>query len=281
MVTGTQTLINGRPETTIDVSDRGFQFGDGVFTTLLIEDGIPLFASEHLDRLDRDAKTLKLPAPDRRLLSHDIARLASGCSSGILKIHWTRGSGGRGYLPAEHLSPTRALILRSADPISRKLPSPLRLRWAEMRLGINPLLAGAKHMNRLEQILARLEWNDPEIDEALLLDSEGFVVEGVSTNLFLVQGSSVVTPLLDRAGVRGIMRDLLIKMALASGYAVREERVRPDGVDRADAVVLTNSVRGICPVASLGGRDFQSQAFAAQMHACYLDELVRTRREWQ
>ena len=281
MVTGTQTLINGRPETTIDVSDRGFQFGDGVFTTLLIQDGIPLFAREHLDRLDRDAKTLNLPAPDRRVLSHEMARLASACANGILKIHWTRGSGGRGYLPAEHLSPTRALILRSASLNSEIAPPPMRVRWATMRLGINPLLAGAKHMNRLEQILARLEWNDPEIDEALLLDSEGFVVEGVSTNLFLVQGSSVVTPLLDRAGVRGVMRDLLIKMALASGYAVREERVRPDLLDCADAVVLTNSVRGICPVASIDGRCFESQAFAVQMHARYLDELVRTRREWQ
>ena len=281
MVTGTQTLINGRPETTIDLSDRGFQFGDGVFTTLLIQDGIPLFAREHLDRLDRDAQTLKLPSPDRQILRDEIAQLASGCPSGILKIQWTRGCGGRGYLPAEHLLPTRALILRSADPISEKVPSPLRVRWAEMRLGINPLLAGAKHMNRLEQILARLEWNDPEIDEALLLDSEGFVVEGVSTNLFLVQGASVVTPLLDRAGVRGVMRDLLIKIVRASGYTLREERVRPDLVDSADAVVLTNSVRGICPVASIEGRYFESQGFATQMHACYLDEVLRTRREWQ
>ncbi len=280
MVTGSQALINGRPETTIDLSDRGFQFGDGVFTTLLIQDGIPLFAREHLDRLDRDAKTLRLPSPEREVLSHEIAQLASGCASGILKIHWTRGSGGRGYLPAENLSPTRALILRPAEPFCEKLPAPLRLRWAAMRLGINPVLAGAKHMNRLEQVLARLEWNDPEIDESLLKDSEGFVVEGISTNLFLLQGSSLVTPLLDRAGVKGVVRELLIKMALASGYSVREERVRPESIINAEALLLTNSVRGICPVASLEGHLFESQAFATQMHACYLQELVRTRREW-
>lgn len=280
MVTVSQALINGRPEATIDLSDRGFQFGDGVFTTLLIQDGIPLFAKEHLDRLDRDAKTLRLPPPDRETLCREMAQMVSGCPSGILKIHWTRGSGGRGYLPPESLSASRALILRSADPLSEKPPAPLRLRWSEMRLGINPSLAGAKHMNRLEQVLARLEWNDPDIDESLLLDSDGFVVEGVSTNLFLLQGSSLVTPLLDRAGVRGVMRDLLIKMATASGYSVREERVRPEALDRAEALVLTNSVRGICPVASLEGRPYENHAFARQMHDGYLRELSRTRRDW-
>ena len=149
-----------------------------------------------------------------------------------------------------------------------------------MRLGMNPVLAGAKHLNRLEQVLARLEWSDPEIDESLLLDTEGFVVEGVSTNVFLLQGNAVVTPLLDRAGVRGVMRDLLIQMASASGYSVREERVRPEFLKSADALVLTNSVRGICPVASLDGRSFDSQAFAREMHERYLQELTRTRREW-
>lgn len=280
MVTGSQALINGRPETTIDLADRGFQFGDGVFTTLLIQDGIPLFAREHLDRLDRDAKTLKLPIPDRDILRKEIAQLSNGCPSGILKIHWTRGAGGRGYLPPEHLSPTRALILRPREPSTENLPAPSRVRWAEMRLGINPLLAGAKHMNRLEQVLARLESHDPGVDESLLLDSEGFVVEGISTNLFLLEGSSVVTPLVDRAGVKGIVRGLLIKMATAAGYSVREERVRPEAVTRAEALLLTNSVRGICPVASLEGHHFESQAFAAQMHACYLQEMGRTRREW-
>jgi 4-amino-4-deoxychorismate lyase len=280
MVTGNLILVNGRPGTAIELSDRGFQFGDGVFTTLLIQDGIPLFAREHLDRLERDAKTLRLPSPDREILTREITQLASGCPSGILKIHWTRGSGGRGYLPPENLAPTRALVLRPTDPISEEVPAPLTVRWAAMRLGINPLLAGAKHMNRLEQVLARLEWSAPEIDEALLLDSEGFVVEGVSTNLFLLHGGIVVTPLLDRAGVRGVMRDLLIKMAAASGYSVREERVSPESLASADALVLTNSLRGISPVASLEGRSYDSQAFATQMHAGYLRELARTRREW-
>ena len=280
MVTGNLTLVNGRPETAIEICDRGFQFGDGVFTTLLIQDGIPLFANEHLERLSRDAAILKLPAPNRETLTAEIAQMASGCASGILKIHWTRGSGGRGYLPPENLSPTRALILRPSVPMSSELPAALKIRWADMRLGMNPLLAGAKHLNRLEQVLARLEWSDPEIDESLLLDTEGFVVEGVSTNVFLLQGNAVVTPLLDRAGVRGVMRDLLIQMASASGYSVREERVRPEFLKSADALVLTNSVRGICPVASLDGRSFDSQAFAREMHERYLQELTRTRREW-
>lgn len=280
MVTGNLTLVNGRPEALIDICDRGFQFGDGVFTTLQIRDGIPLFANEHLDRLSRDAAILKLSEPNRKILRAEIAQLASGCASGILKIHWTRGSGGRGYLPPESLSPTRVLILRPSVASGDELPAALKVRWADMRLGINSMLAGAKHMNRLEQVLARLEWSDPLIDESLLLDSEGFVVEGISTNLFFLQAGAVVTPLLDRAGVRGVMRDLLIKVASAAGYSVREERVRPEALESAEALVLTNSIRGICPVASLAGRTFDSQAFATEMHVGYLQELSRTRREW-
>jgi len=280
MVTVNLTLVNGHSETAIEISDRGFQFGDGVFTTLLVQDGIPLFANEHLDRLSRDAATLKLPPPNREVLKAEMGRMAHGCGSGILKIHWTRGSGGRGYLPPENLLPTRVLILRPAVLLSDSPPAELNVRWADMRLGINPLLAGAKHMNRLEQVLARLEWSDPGIDESLLLDSEGFVVEGVSTNVFLLQRGVLVTPLLDRAGVRGVMRDLLIKMAAASGYSVREERVSPESLMNADALLLTNSIKGICPVAFLDGQPFESQAFAQEMHASYLQELSRTRQEW-
>lgn len=280
MVTGNLTLVNGRPDTAIDLSDRGFQFGDGVFTTLLVQDGVPLFAREHLDRLFRDAGILRLPPPDRERLVAEMREIVSGCSSGILKIHWTRGTGGRGYLPPEELSPTRALILRPTDALSAVLPSPCKLRWAEMRLGINPVVAGAKHMNRLEQVLARLEWRGAEFDESLLLDSEGFVVEGVATNLFYLDGTTLVTPLLDRAGVRGVMRDLLMQMAKGSGYSVREERVKPESLQHADALILTNSVRGICPVGTLAGTTYENHAFAERMHASYQQELIRTRREW-
>lgn len=274
------TLLNGLPGTTVDATDRGFQFGDGVFTTLRVLDGIPLFFQEHLARLARDAAVLRLPPPDPEILHREVAQLAKGCASGILKIQWTRGIGGRGYLPPETPEPTRFLILRSVPFVDEGLPAPWHLRMANLRLGINPALAGAKHMNRLEQILARLEWSDPAIDEALLLDAEGYVIEGTSTNLFLVLNDSLVTPLLDRAGVRGVMRDVLMDAALRQGVPVRQERILPEMLFEASELLMTNSVRGVCPVASLEEHRYTRQDFAQRAHAWYDEALTTTRKAW-
>lgn len=277
----TSTLLNGRPGTLIDATDRGFQYGDGVFTTLRVENGIPLFFQEHFHRLARDAALLRLPLPDFALLRHEAGILSNQCSSGILKIQWTRGIGGRGYLPPADPEPTRFLILRPFSPLGEGLSKAWNLKTASLRLGICPQLAGAKHMNRLEQILARQEWPDPSIDEVLLLDSEGYVVEGSSTNLFLFHDGVLITPRLDRAGVRGVLRDIVLGYAEKYGMPVRQDRVRPEQLLEATELVLTNSVRGICPVARLDAHDFNSNEIALKLHAWYQEALSVTRKVWQ
>jgi 4-amino-4-deoxychorismate lyase len=109
-------------------------------------------------------------------------------------------------------------------------------------------LAGLKHLNRLEQVMATQYWPDSGVAEAIMLDRDGFVVEGTMTNVFVIEGRTLVTPLIDRCGVRGVMRDLIVEAAGEWGLKASEERLSPTRLKEADAVFVTNSVIGVWPV---------------------------------
>ena len=250
----TPLLINGHPGRCLDPLDRGFQYGDGIFSTLPVESGVPLFVDRHLDRLQRDAQALGMPGPDRGDLMTDIASLLRHHPRGILKIQITRGAGGRGYRPPDAPAITRVLALHPAVTYPDTHASRgIAARYCAIRLGLNPNLAGIKHLNRLEQVLARSEWSDPAIAEGLMLDYEGYLVEGTMSNVFLVSQGRILTPRLDRCGVRGVMRALVLEAAEDLGWPVEELRVTPDDVATAEEVFLTNSVIGVWPVRSLAG----------------------------
>lgn len=241
----------------VSVADRGFQYGDGVFTTLSVKAGYPLIFTRHLDRLERDCFGLNIPFPGRALLSQDLAAiLRDHTGNGVVKIQITRGIGGRGYKPPDQVTPTRVLALY--PPASHPLQfgtEGVEVRWCSTRLGSNPALAGYKHMNRLEQVLARQEWSDSCIAEGLMLDSEGYVTEGTMSNLFLIKSGHLMTPRLDRCGVAGVMRQLILECGAAMGLPVEETRLLPADVETADHLFLTNSVAGIWPVRKLA--DFE------------------------
>lgn len=273
-------LLNGCPQASIDPFDRGFQYGDGVFTTLRVVDGIPLLGNEHLCRLERDAARIRLPGFDASLLRREMTDLGRRCSQGILKIQLTRGVSERGYQVPQPLVPTRFLSIRPHIPFSSDLPNGLRVRLSEQRLSINPLLSGIKHMNRLEQVMARMEWDDPDIDESLMMDTEGFLVEGTMTNLFLFKDQTLLTPLIDRCGVQGVMRDCVIQMARSRGFDVRETRLELSSIQVAEAMFLTNSIRGICPVREFCGQSLPGRDFALKVHEWYLDALRQSLGAW-
>jgi 4-amino-4-deoxychorismate lyase len=242
-------LINGAPTRQIEVADRGFQYGDGVFTTVAVKRGIPLFLSLHIGRLQRDSATLLIPFPAEELLSREAHDLSHGCADGALKIQLTRGAGGRGYRLPETPVMTRVLSLHPAPASPSNLgDGGIRLTLCKTRLGLNPALAGVKHMNRLEQVMARAEWQASDIDEGLMLDSEGNVVEGTMSNLFIVRGRRLYTPLIDRCGVAGIMRSIVIDCARENGIELAEIRLRLDDIRQADEVFLTNCLIGLWPV---------------------------------
>lgn len=250
-------LVNGVEGAALDPLDRGLQYGDGVFRTLRVENGQALWLDEQLAKLAADAARLGLEAPAATIWRADLARLASRLSGGVLKLLLTRGVGARGYRPAPATIPTRILTYDPSPPPSDNWPvAGLNLRVCDLRLAEQPRLAGVKHLNRLENVLARCEWDDPEIHEGLLRDAAGRVVSGVMSNLFLWRAGSLRTPRIDRCGVAGVTRARLMRLARAAGFSVEEADIGLEEVRAADEVMLCNSVLGLRRVARLEHRDW-------------------------
>ena len=251
--------IDGQPADRLPVSDRGLHYGDGLFETLPVWDGrIPLLDA-HLERLHEGCVRLGFRAPADDLLRRELNQAAEGQTRAALKLMITRGSGGRGYRPPENPVATR-LLLRYPWP---EYPSAWQqegvvLQICTTRLGSNPALAGLKHLNRLEQVLARAEWGDSgEIQEGLMLDAEGSVVEGTMTNLFAAApGGPLLTPDLSQAGVAGIMRRHIIEQASAAGIQLQIRRINPGELMDQHELFVCNSLIGVWPVARLGERRY-------------------------
>ncbi|WP_369335787.1 aminodeoxychorismate lyase [Halomonas sp. ND22Bw] len=237
----------------VPFDDRGLAYGDGLFETVLVRDGEPLLWAEHLGRLARGAETLGIPLPDRAALDALPARAGEGLA--VLKLMLTRGSGGRGYLAPAEPEPRLRWQAVPFAPARARWRDGVRVRHCRLRLGIQPALAGLKHLNRLENVLARAEWSDPEIAEGLLGDAEGRLVEATCMNLFWWQDDAWYTPRLDRCGVAGTLRQAL----LADGV-IHEGDTTPEALATAEAVCLANSVQGLWPVTRLDDADGRRQA---------------------
>lgn len=185
-------LINGQDSTTLSAQDRGLLYGDGLFETIAIRNGAPLRWERHLQRLMLGCERLGIPCPDVTTLTLESLDLCKGHDRAVLKLIVTRGVGGRGYRAPAQLQPTRILARHPWPDYPDHARDGVRVRLCDMRLAQQPALAGIKHLNRLEQVLARAEWNDEDIAEGLLFDREDHVIEATMSNLFLVCGKSVV-----------------------------------------------------------------------------------------
>ncbi len=247
--------MNGVRAAGLSLADRGLHYGDGLFETIAIRFGAPCLWSEHLARLGLGAARLGIPLPDPQLLLTECLDLAGGAAVGVVKLILTRGCGGRGYRPPQDPVPTRILALypQPAEPPGAAELG-VAVRWCATRLGENPHLAGIKHLNRLEQVLARAEWDDDACPEGLMSDCYGRVIAGTMTNVFVYTGGRLLTPRLERCGVAGTARALVLRLAPGVGVPVAEVDLRPADLDAADGVFLTNAVIGAWPVRRLGDR---------------------------
>ncbi|GHD76106.1 aminodeoxychorismate lyase [Vogesella fluminis] len=251
-------LVNGQPGDRISAGDRGLAYGDGIYRTLEARHGTPLLWHWQWQRLAADCAALRLPCPDEALLLREIASVAARLERAVVKIVLTRGSGQRGYAMPAACSPTRIVSASAWGGYPAECAAAgIVARWCDTRLAIQPRLAGIKHLNRLENVLARSEWTDPAIAEGLMLDMDGTVVEGTMSNLFIVRAGELITPPLDRCGVSGAMRACVIDTAANLGLHMRETRLSPDEVLASDEAFVCNSLAGIWPLRQLGTRQWQ------------------------
>jgi 4-amino-4-deoxychorismate lyase len=226
---------------------RGIAYGDGVFETMRAVDGTIPWWPAHRTRLASGAARLGIALPSESCIDAELHDWLSQHRDAVIKLIVTRGSGGRGYAPTTGAAPIW-MLTASALPASTR-PGGLNLRWCDTRLSLQPLLAGIKHCNRLEQVLARAEWDDTRIDEGLMLDTGGDVIAATAANLFVLRDGRWWTPPVDRCGIAGVCRGWALRT-----WGASERRLNAGEVETADAVVLCNAVRGILPVARLGDR---------------------------
>jgi 4-amino-4-deoxychorismate lyase len=250
-------IVNGSLQDTVRVYDRGLNYGDGVFETILIRNGVPEFLREHLQRLERACKSLLLRW-DESLFNRDLSLLLKQAApllreNSVLKIILTRGEGGRGYKVDLASVTTRILMLSPAPDYDFDPQAGVSVCICDTRLSINPGLAGLKHLACIENVMARNEWQDDTVVEGLMMDVTGHLVEGTMSNLFLLSNGRLKTPSLERCGVEGIVRNLVIER-LAPGLSVDLEvcDLYIDDLINADSVFITNSLIGIWPVIALG-----------------------------
>lgn len=262
-------LVNGEPDAGLSATDRGLMYGDGVFRTIHVRNGRPLWWAAHLAKLAHDAKRLGIPPPPPELWEQEATRLlAFSADDCVLKLVLTRGPAMRGYKPSGQAKPTR-LLIASAWPahVETVAARGAHLHLCRLRLSEQPLLAGIKHLNRLENVLAAREWSDPAIDEGLLLDAAGRVICAVSSNVFIYRDGALFTPRLDRCGVAGVARERLMALAAHLKLNVYETDIHLDQLLEADEVMLTNSLIKIWRVARLNGRTWDTPRISGELRA--------------
>lgn len=248
--------VDGQPLTQLSLADRGLAYGDGLFETFRVARGRPLLLGRHLQRLYDSCQRLRL-AVQPQLLEAELQAFCEALGEGVAKLILTRGDGVRGYAFTAD-QPARRLLLASALPAypAANAESGIELYACQTRLAEQPLLAGMKHLNRLEQVMARNEWQDARFAEGLMLDGFGRLVEGVFSNLFFLRDGVLCTPDLQRCGVRGVMRAELLDQAPAIGVPVRTADFFVEDLQRAEEVFVCNSLYGVWPVRRLGQSDW-------------------------
>jgi len=267
------TLINGQAADTVAAADRGLNYGDGLFETIAVVDRRPLLWEPHLQRLLHGARALGLPPPDPGLLEAEALQLAATAAPhAVLRIVLTAGSGGRGYARPEQTLCNRILGLHP-------MPTYPAAHWREgvavtvcrTRLALQPDLAGIKHCNRLEQVLARREWTAPGYAEGLVCDMKGRLAEGTMSNVFAVRGGELLTPGLLECGVHGVMRDTVMGLAAAAGMRVTLlDAPLQDWLD-GDELFLTNCIIGLWPVHRVGDRRYPPGPLTRDLHGRLLE----------
>ena len=261
-------LVNGKHCNLLSIRDRGLLYGDGVFRTLRAVKGRALHWSLHYRKLHDDCTSLGITCPEEAVLASELGELLVQHPDGVIKLIVTRGEGARGYAPPVRARPVHIWDVSTLPDYPDEWYSDgIKLHVCQLRLSYQPQLAGIKHLNRLENVLAAAEWSGADIAEGLLLDGAGHVIEGTRSNLFMVRDGALQTPDLSLCGVAGVQRERVLKWAIKHNIPCRVAQFGLEELLTADEVFLVNSVMGLWPVCEVQGRTWQQFPVARQIGA--------------
>jgi aminodeoxychorismate lyase len=263
---------------TVSVFDRSFLYGDGLFETVRIANGRPFRWSAHMDRMEATTDLLRIrrPYPRETLLAAATALLdINRIPEGVVRLHLTRGVGRRGYSPAGADTP-RVVIATAKLPEAASLESRRRVMTvARFPIAAGDPLAGCKSASRLPYVLARAEAEAAGFDEALLLNTDGHVVEAASANVFWVEGSALFTPPLGDGPLPGVTRAAVLEVAQGLGISTAEISAKPARLHAAAGMFLTSSGPGVVEVSRLDGIGFPECGTVSRIRSALETTIAR------
>ena len=289
--TPVNSLINGIASDYLTINDRSIHYGDGLFETILCNNNKLYYWSQHYQRLQASAEQLKIACPPEQVLLDDIAKLLDknkpGSKSGskleaacAIKVIVSRGAGERGYQFSKKTAASRFVLLSALEAdysslLSQQLLSG-ELFICKQQVSINENLAGLKHLNRLENVMARNEWNDKAKNnfiDGLMQNANHHVIEGTMSNLFAIKNKQLFTPDLKLSGVNGIMREIIIDLASKNNIKTSIVNLTLDDLTAMDELFISNSLIGMKAVTKLGDSFYKDQTVTNMIFT----ELLNTR----
>ena len=265
--------VNGKISKTIDVRDRSVQYGDGVFETIAVKEKSLKFWKEHYQRLNKGCKVLKIKCPPEIFLKKEINKFLRKTKKEklVLKIIISRGVGGRGYNPPRNTKPTRILgIYDWPNYPLKNFTQGIQMSICKTRISDQPTLSEIKHLNKLEQIIARSEWQSKAISESIMLDSNNNVIEGTMSNFFGVKKNVFYTSTIKSAGVEGIMRRIILKLLKKNKKKYIIKKITLKEFLKFDEIFMCNSIFGIWPVIKISKKNFYLEKKLRELLTFYL-----------
>ena len=264
-----QFLINGKKSLGLNPFDRGLAFGDGVFRTMKIKNGAPKYWKYHYEILSHDAKSINIDIPSSRILLNDVKKLFSEKGNFVGKFIITRGVSARGYQFKKNIKCTRILLKNIFTPIKKEIAKHgVCLQVCNQTLSENSMISGIKHLNRLENVLAKMELKEENFD-GILLDSHGHVNECISSTIIMRVGDTLYVPNQNRSGVSGVTKRIIMDNAGYMGYKIKIKNILLDDLMKSDEVVITNSIIGAIPIHKINNKKWKSFKLAYDINKIF------------
>ncbi len=270
-------LINGAKQSKISIFNRNIQFGDGLFETCVIENKKILFWVNHFARLNKGCEQLKISRVDESVWLSDVKKALSLCSYDrcVVKLILSRGESLRGYGFKDDIKPVRAVIVSELQKVT--FNKSFCLEYCQSGYDSNPKLAGIKHCNRLEQVLARAGLKS---DEGIMLDENHNVISVTQGNIYAIHGNTLITPKLDKCGVEGTRRDVILDLAKLLGIKVKVDTLSVKELGQANEVFISNSIIGIQSISQIGDISFSENLITKKIKDAFTEKMEDS-NSWQ